>query len=72
MSKADELFKECGYYLKETNSYFIEYTKWIDFGQRCLGIMFNLDDKTFYSNDESLGMQELQAINEKCKELGWI
>lgn len=72
MSKADEMFEELGYVEK--------------FKNHCEDLMFRKDSsrqmgKTikFYNMKKtieiypfSISMQELQAINEKCRELGWI
>lgn len=72
MSKADEMFEELGYekYGNEVNSFEIMYKK-------------NNHEITFYREKkffdcgcgigrEFINMQELQAINEKVKELGWF
>ena len=65
MSKADELFDEMGYEKIHDNGRRIVYKKpltkivfkkW----HRWVDVCMNLD------------MQELQAINEKVKELGWL
>ena len=76
MSKADELFKELGYkikysinnneliiigYYKEDNEISIEQCS-ILFLKKAKMIIFN----------KIIDMQELKAINEKCKELGWL
>lgn len=64
MSKADEIFDKLGYEKKHDNKRRITYKNRlgkIEFYQKnkWIYISFNLD------------MQELQAINEKVKELGW-
>lgn len=67
MSEADELFDELGYKLEfEDKISFI-------FENREKGryITFMKDNKTLMLPCE-LTMQELQAINKKCKELGWL
>lgn len=72
MSKADEMFERLGYKkslnkvgdtfgYKNTDNYLIVF----------------YDTKEILKFDENydvegINMQELQAINEKCKELGWI
>lgn len=72
MSKADKMFEELGYE-KNTDFQSIKYKK---------------DDENVYYFDyirhefyksgeydgmcEGTNMPELQAINEKCKELGWL
>lgn len=69
MSKADEMFKELGF-KKDEGLYEIQYTT------RDNQITFDKRNNTIviYSNDydDKINMQELQAINEKCKELGWL
>ena len=69
MSKANEIFKKLGY---EKYNEFV-YIKSKDKG---IVIEFDKKDKTFqkdfYGEIGAITMQELQAINEKVKELGWI
>ena len=72
MSNADKIFKELGY--TEDESYnLISYEK--DEGEHLYTIVFDTANKTFYKGstcqDDAISMQELQAINEKIKELGW-
>ena len=77
MSKADEMFDELGYFKKiipksYTNNKEIRYSKHIN---KCL-ITFDLEFKQVLceymdGSSSSITMQELQAINEKVKELGW-
>lgn len=74
---ADEMFEELGYEKNEENDYFIEYKKQED--DCCKFIKFDLIDKSFtnfyyvvFNRQSYLLMKELQAINKKCKELGWI
>lgn len=76
MSKADEMFEKLGYNKIADNSFAITY-EWQEFE-----IQFSLGKKTiekaFYNselntyNATRISMQELQAINEKCKEMGWV
>ena len=75
MSEADEMFKELGYEILINNNLYIQY----EFEGIYMDneIKFDLKGKTIlkeYSCGESreITMQELQAINEKCKELGWL
>ena len=75
MSKADEMFKKLGYEKDETPCDFfgekIPYIRYHDY-IHYKTISFNLKDKfmsTSCINKDYL--QVLQAINEKCKELGW-
>lgn len=74
MSKADEMFRDLGYGMEEVGNGFEYYTdnvvdnKEIDFIE-------NVDtkEKEIWINDFNVvTMQELQAINEKVKELGWL
>ena len=66
---ADEMFEELGYEIDDTKES-IRYFK------NSTYIWFWKDDKEFegiYGFDsKGFNMQELQAINKKCKELGWI
>lgn len=70
MSKADEMFEE----LRYTEHYNTEYAEIFrkdskkSFGRQ---IAFNRKTKRIM-NENYITMQELQAINEKCKELGWL
>lgn len=76
MSKADEMFEKLGYKL-ETNTptnliYLDEDDKEIRFWkiQKCVEVSLrNIEDNQ--ANSMFFDMQELQAINEKVKELGW-
>lgn len=67
---ADEMFKELGYVRPKTNKY------WIIYKNFRKDIDFNLKYKTIEveaeMESEEFNMQELQAINKKCQELGWI
>lgn len=79
MSKADEMFKELGYVFEKETITHIVY-KYI--GEKLhyypIDIQFKKDTRSVIKKinllDERTGfnMQELQAINEKCKELGWL
>lgn len=69
MNKADELFGELGYvrkvYLKEDELFEIRFENngkeiWFDKIREEFGSLSGIEVK------------ELQAINEKCKELGWL
>lgn len=77
--KADEMFKELEYekieYKNSIDTSIIEYVKHFDL-KRDRIIAFYLD-KTISVFEETaskdfFNMQELQAINKKCKELGWL
>lgn len=73
MSKADKLFEKLGYIKVEDRESHIEYRKNVD------GDLFEIDfwkedntvSKNYYRDIGYITMQELQAINEKVKELGW-
>lgn len=77
MSEADRLFKELGY-KKYTSDDCVMYMK------NLFILTFDIDNKTFVTEYKQgdynfpkirpfeVNMQELQAINKKCKELGWI
>lgn len=72
MKTADEMFEELGYYLDVENNVFCIWVN--DDGEV---IKFNKKYKKFYKalyceQFEYITMQELKAINEKCKELGWL
>lgn len=70
MSKADEMFKKLGYiktegaWREDNKLQIVSYN-----GNETL-IEFILDTKNVFIGS-FLNIQELQAINEKCKELGW-
>lgn len=73
MSKADEMFEELGYKQNYTQIGDLKYYKNDD-----NVIIFDFDNKNFIKSGEYDGMcdyitmQELQAINEKCKEMQWL
>ncbi len=75
MSKADEMFEELGYKKNIDNEYKIEFIMpndyYIKFNKNFISI-----EKGQYTEENMylarpLIMAELQAINEKVKELGW-
>ena len=74
MSKADKMFEELGYKKIIDNTDIVQYEfegLYMD-----IEIRFDLQARTIikeYSTGESCGITiaELQAINEKVKELGW-
>lgn len=77
MSKADKMFEELGYkkYPYDLNTgvgFHIDYYKDDDF-DICIGFF---SDKTVtkidFDNRPFFTMQELKAVNKKCKELGWL
>lgn len=73
MSKADEMFEELGYIKLTTQLEDLKYYKNYD-----NVIYFRVNRGSFNKSGEYDGMcdyitmQELAAINEKCKELKWI
>ena len=79
MSNAEKMFEDLGY---EKENYFSVSSKQWGIGYKepktSAEIIFDLQDKEVcvgsYEVNEPIfiGMQDLQAINEKCKELGWI
>lgn len=70
---ADEMFERLGYY-KDFDDATHEYRKEEN------GDLFEIDfwlkekevSKNYYRDMGYITMQELKAINKKCKELGWI
>ena len=70
MSKADKMFENLGFQKevrKKQTRYFIKNRLLIPDSE----IIFNKKYK-WVSSNFNLDMQELQAINGKCKELKWI
>lgn len=80
MSKADEMFEELEYENIINETCICEYRKYFKL-KRARHIIFAIDktisvceenEKTLAVNRDYFTMQELEAINEKCKELGWL
>lgn len=70
---ADKMFEELGY--EVSNSEFVEELNTttntiVDNGY--IKIIFYNNKTMSIDADDILNMQELQAINKKCQELGWI
>ena len=70
---ADELFEELGYEKVRDDERFIKYRKPHDNDY----IVIDKETKDFIKNFDfaywkAFNMQELQAINKKCQELGWL
>lgn len=70
--KADKMFKELGYE-KQKDYFGLIYRNKNNYAE----ITFDFGDETICASiddDESvyLSMEELQAINKKCEELGWL
>lgn len=70
---ADEMFEKLGYKIIIKNGNYIKYKKDDD------NVYYFLNDvREYYKSGEYDGMcgnttmQELQAINKKCEELGWL
>lgn len=73
MKTADELFEALGYIKIRDDERFIKYRKSHDNDY----IVIDKETKDFIKNFDfaywkAINMQELQAINKKCQELGWI
>lgn len=67
-SKADEMFEKANCRKNYEDKYMANYETFY----RTI-INFDKDKKTVRIwDDAELDIQELQAINEKCKELGWL
>lgn len=80
MTNADKMFEELGF--KKSDIYF-EYSRHndfentdlqIDFDERYENVLISTDkrDGDYATITSVLKMAELKAINEKCKELGWL
>ena len=72
MSKADKMFEELGYEKKETMIGEIHKHK-----RKCVDLYFirpseEIEVEYYGDKKNYFNMQELQAIYEKCKELGWL
>lgn len=73
MSEADKLFEALGY--EVSNDDFVEelnavVESVVDNGY--IKIVFYNNKKLYIDADDIINMQEIKAINLKCKELGWI
>lgn len=80
MSEADKMFEDLGYEwnmlvsVANGKQWGVSYKN----SKTLAEIAFDYEDKEIctscFETDEPvyIGMQELQAINEKCKELGWL
>ena len=81
MSKADEMFKELGYKVFVNNGFnLFEYVKHYELRPE-KHIKFEMDrtitiakkyENELAVNSDYITMQELKAINQKCKEMGWL
>lgn len=79
MSKADEMFEKLGYKKIYEDEYEIKYVYKSRELRDCFEfiLLFTKLSKLIFHKDEnckSIGIELalLQAINEKCKELGWL
>ena len=73
--KADEMFEKLGYEKIIESNVKINYEKYGQFFDK--EIVFGLIDKIVHvelgtGESANINMEELQAINQKCKELNWI
>jgi hypothetical protein len=69
--KADEMFEKLGYKKKETDLEQIQYKNELN-NIICFDLTYHtVAVFNYYDGFEYITMQELQAINEKVKELGW-
>jgi hypothetical protein len=68
---ADEMFEELGYKIKETTWKEDGKKHFIEYNSNDTQIQFSLDTKHILITN-ILNSKELQAINKKCQELGWI
>lgn len=71
MSKADEMFEELGYAKEETTWKEDNKKHFVEYNSNDTQIQFSIDTKHILITN-ILNIKELQAINEKCKELGWL
>ena len=85
MSEADKMFEELGYEKrcdKDNNPNYVTYVKYNEDPSSGITMSFNLLDETVcadtFDEDYEINFahyikpKELQAINKKCEELGWI
>lgn len=73
---ADEMFEELGYERNKSKEFIIYSKKEMEYNKTkkreiCLG--FNCIDKCLMvKNKQLFSLEELQAINKKVEELGWL
>ena len=78
MSEADQLFQKLGYTKDQITDGFINYSKKeLKYNSSTkkyeICIYFNCYDKYLgIKNKQFFSLEELQAINKKCEELGWL
>ena len=68
---ADEMFEELGYKIKETTWKEDGKKHFIEYNSNDTQIQFSLDTKHILITN-ILNSKELQAINKKVEELGWM
>mgnify|MGYP004646492957 CR=1 FL=1 len=72
---ADEMFKELGYKKLEVHNGYL-YTDKTGFNIKITNMkridLYYDEDVEMYENLMQLTYRELQAINKKCQELGWL
>lgn len=73
MSEADKLFEELGYE-KHSSKIHERYDLYSTDDEHLIRIVFNNKIKrlAIHCDGKALDMDEIKAINLKCKELGWI
>ena len=73
MSKADEMFEKLGYEKHSSQSH-ERYDLYSADDEHLIRIVFNVITKriAIHCDNEALDIEELQAINKKCQELGWL
>lgn len=79
---AREMFEDLGYDEIYQNKHYMFYVKDLvntsEYERDCIHLEFNFDTKTFnktYGDDNTvyeITVEELKAINQQCKELGWL
>lgn len=75
MSEADKMLEELGYKKYESEieiKYIFEGADTIIFEKKIKDIRLYIWNDGAKVLNKSLNMRELQAINKKCEELGWI
>lgn len=81
---AEEMFKELGYekketecridYLKFNDENKIAYVVYVSFHKelKCFEKFFIKSNSPYEKQTTDFSMKQLQAINQQCKELGWL
>lgn len=70
MSKVDTMFEELGYTVEEGKSNVFIYINDCEYVDNIFVIHKKSKSISIYKT--LIGIEELKAINEKCKELGWL